>query len=131
MFLILVYLMFLIKLKAACMTGEPDTLMDHCNIIEALFKRSENLLLALLISIYNRHKDNITIYRYIASTHHRNCSCIHKKIQCCPTYSQPHLNQSHTLSSTLHFIFSLTCSLLLNNNSKHDKKPLCNTSIAK
>lgn len=64
----------LIKLKAACMTGEPDTL------IEALFKRSENLLLALLISIYNRHKDNITIYRYIASTHHRNCSCIHKKI---------------------------------------------------
>lgn len=36
MFLILVYLMFLIKLKAACMTGEPDTLMDHCNIIEAL-----------------------------------------------------------------------------------------------
>lgn len=79
MFLILVYLMFLIKLKAACMTGEPDTLMDHCNIIEALFKRSENLLLALLISIHNRHKDNITIYRYIASTHHRNCSCIHKK----------------------------------------------------
>lgn len=70
----------LIKLKAACMTGEPDTLMEHCNIIEALFKRSENLLLALLISIYNRHKDNITIYRYIASTHHRNCSCIHKKI---------------------------------------------------
>lgn len=74
MFLILVYLMFLIKLKAACMTGEPDTLMDHCNIIEALFKRSENLLLALLISIYNRHKDNInntgTLHLHITEIAH-------------------------------------------------------------
>lgn len=70
----------LIKLKVVCMIGELDILMDYCNIIEVLFKRSENLLLVFFIFIYNRYKDNIIIYRYIVFIYYRNCLCIYKKI---------------------------------------------------
>lgn len=70
----------LIKLKVVCMIGELDILMEYCNKIEVLFKRSENLLLVFFIFIYNRYKDNIIIYRYIVFIYYRNCLCNYKKI---------------------------------------------------